>query len=90
MKELNTQEIAVVSGAGIFADYGNDVGTSLGEILDALILQYGNRETAYKVNFAKIGAGIGKLVELRFAEGFNSISQGISNIFNSFGSGSKS
>ncbi|QHM72558.1 hypothetical protein [Mixta intestinalis] len=89
MKELNTHEIAAVSGAGMFADYGNDVGTSIGEILDALILQYGNRETSYKTNLAMVGTGIGKLVELRFAEGFNAIGQGISNIFKGFGFGAK-
>lgn len=81
MRELNTVEVADVSGAGFFSDLGKSIGKAIGGIVDQGTAAGGlttNASTAAET----LGSGIGSLLELDFVSAISNIGSGVVGIVN--------
>ena len=76
MRELNHQEIAVVSGGNF-----SSIGSTLGGIADSITSILG-LQTDFSSQAGQIGTGIGQLLSLSFAEGSSNIIAGVTNLVN--------
>lgn len=81
MRELNTQEVAAVSGAGFFADLGKSIGMAIGNIVDSGTA-VGGLTTDATTPAGMLGSGIGSLLELNFVTAISNIGGGIVGIVN--------
>lgn len=76
MRELNTTEVAAVSGAGFFADIGKAIGSAIGGIVD-LGTAAGGLTTDATTPAGTLGTGIGNLFELNIVGAITNIGNGI-------------
>lgn len=76
MRELNHQEIAVISGGNF-----SSIGSTLGGIADSITSILG-LQTDFSSQAGQIGTGIGQLLSLSFAEGSSNIIAGVTNLVN--------
>lgn len=60
MRTLNKNELEQVSGAGFFADAGQDIGAGIGSIVD---IATGNENQGSRTAGGLLGTGIGKAIE---------------------------
>jgi len=81
MRELNIQEVEAVSGAGFFADLGKNIGTAIGNIVDAGTAA-GGLTTDAATPAGKLGSGIGSILELDVVNAISNIGTGIVGIVN--------
>ena len=81
MRELNTQEVAVVSGAGFFADLGKSIGSTIGGIVDQGTAA-GGLTTDATTAAGTLGSGIGSIFELDIVSAISNIGSGIVGIVN--------
>ena len=81
MRELNTQEVEVVSGAGFFSDLGKSIGAAIGNIVDSGTA-VGGLTTDATTPAGQLGSGIGSLLELDFVTAISNIGSGIVGIVN--------
>ncbi|MCX8958202.1 hypothetical protein [Erwinia psidii] len=83
MRDLTSQEVHAVSGAGALADLVSTIGAAIGSIVDQGTALGGldtDAETAGKT----LGSGIGSLLEMDFVSAINNIGSGVIGIV-SFG-----
>ncbi|KIS43130.1 hypothetical protein [Kosakonia radicincitans] len=87
MRELNTQEIAAVSGASL-ASVGGFLGFQAGNVVDFLTSKIG-LSTNFGSYTSQIGTGIGQLCSLNFTDAKANIANGynglVSAIITAFG-----
>lgn len=80
MRELNTQEIAAVSGANL-ASIGGFLGKQAGNLANLLSSAVG-----LKIDFSgyagQIGTGLGQLISFNFTDGKANIAKGYSGLIN--------
>ncbi|MEB7539702.1 hypothetical protein NGC37_15470 [Pantoea anthophila] len=76
MRELNITEVEAVSGAGIFADIGKAIGSAIGGIVDLGTSAVG-KSTDATSPAARLGSGIGSLLELNIIGAISDIGAGI-------------
>ncbi|RRZ88514.1 hypothetical protein [Erwinia sp. 198] len=81
MRELNSREVEVVSGAGFFADLGKSIGAAIGGIVDQGTLA-GGLKTDATTAAGTLGSGIGSLLELDVISAITNIGSGIVGIVN--------
>ncbi len=81
MRELNTQEVEAVSGAGFFADLGKSIGSAIGGIVD-LGTSAGGLTTDATTAGGTLGSGIGSILELDIVSAISNIGSGIVGIIN--------
>jgi hypothetical protein len=81
MRELNSQEVDVVSGAGFFADLGKSIGAAIGGVVD-LGTSAGGLTTDATSAAGTLGSGIGSILELDFISAITNIGSGIVGIVN--------
>lgn len=79
MRELNSMEIAEVSGAGVIATITSGIGSTLGGLADSVASIFG-LTTTFSSAAQTLGNGIGQVIELNFTEGKSNISSGISGL----------
>ena len=80
MRELNTKEIAAVSGASL-SSVGSFLGYQTGNIADALASLVG-LSTNFGSYTSQIGTGIGQLVSLNVSNGLSNITNGCTGLTN--------
>ncbi|QHM72555.1 hypothetical protein [Mixta intestinalis] len=80
MKELNSKEIAAVSGAGILATIGGTLAGIWGGIYDSITGLLGQNNHSSEAA-SLIGQGIGQLFELNFSGGVESLRKGCEKLF---------
>lgn len=68
MKELNPQEMEMVSAAGFFANMGGTIGKFVGGLVDAGASWGGITTNVSKVA-STMGTGIGSIIEFNFING---------------------
>lgn len=76
MRELNTVEVAEVSGAGLFADIGGTIGSVVGGLINQGAAMVGITADTTAAS-AQIGTGIGSWFEMNFGNATNEISAGL-------------
>ncbi|WP_333848915.1 hypothetical protein [Leclercia sp.] len=76
MKELNSQEMEMVSAAGLISNLTGSVFKLFGGVIDAGTSLFGLKTDAQSVG-AKMGTGVGHIVEFDFVKGFTEIACGI-------------
>jgi len=81
MRELNNSEVAAVSGAGIFANIGQAIGSALGGVVD-LGTGWGGLETNAATAVGKLGSSIGSLLEFNIQGAISDFGSGIMGIIN--------
>ncbi|MEI2266033.1 hypothetical protein [Erwinia sp. CGal63] len=76
MRELNVNEVSVVSGAGFFSDLGKSIGTAIGSIVDQGT-EAGGLTTDATSAGGTLGFGIGSLLDRDFVTAISNIGSGI-------------
>lgn len=76
MRELNHQEVTVISGGNF-----STIGSTLGGVADSVTSILG-LTTDFSSQAGQIGTGIGQLFSLSFVEGSSNIIAGVTNLVN--------
>ncbi|KAB8311868.1 hypothetical protein EH228_09120 [Erwinia endophytica] len=79
MRELSVQEIENISGAGLFAILGEAIGSAIGSIVDAGTAA-GGLSTDAVSGAAKLGNGIGSILDLDIISAITNMGTGIAGI----------
>jgi len=59
MRELKTSEVEAVSGAGLFSDFGLNLGTQIGELVNVFV----SKGNEYVDRYATAGEKIGAIID---------------------------